>query len=90
MDNEEKIEKLASLVHEQWAHWMKYMIHKKTTEIGTKSIGGVCNQKYIQFDMKDYERWLQQMETPYSELTDKEKESDREWARKYLKIINSD
>jgi len=32
-------------------------------------------------------RWEVQIETPYSELSEKEKESDREWARKVLKIF---
>ncbi len=35
---------------------------------------------------ENIERWKKQIETPYSELTDKEKESDRVWARK---VINS-
>jgi hypothetical protein len=33
------------------------------------------------------ERWQKQIETPYSELTDKEKESDREQVRKYVPLI---
>lgn len=32
-------------------------------------------------------RWKKQIETPYSELTEKEKESDREWADKVLAIL---
>lgn len=31
-------------------------------------------------------RWRQQIEIPYSELTEKEKESDRDWARKAARI----
>ena len=31
-------------------------------------------------------RWKEQIETSYENLSDKEKESDREWARKVLKI----
>jgi hypothetical protein len=34
-------------------------------------------------------RWRRQINTPYSELSEKEKESDREWARKVLELINS-
>ncbi len=29
-----------------------------------------------------------QIETPYSELSEKEKDGDREWAEKVLKIVN--
>lgn len=35
---------------------------------------------------ENIERWKRQIKTPYSELTEKEKESDREWARKSFDI----
>jgi len=34
-------------------------------------------------------RWRKQIDTPYSELTEKEKESDRKWARKAICKINA-
>lgn len=34
-------------------------------------------------------RWRDQIVTPYSQLSEKEKETDREWARKVVKIIDS-
>jgi hypothetical protein len=34
-------------------------------------------------------RWKKQIKTPYSKLSEKEKESDREWARKVLNLIKS-
>ncbi len=33
-------------------------------------------------------KWVFQLETPYSELSEKEKESDRKWARKVLEIVS--
>ena len=36
---------------------------------------------------ENIERWKRQIETPYSELSEKEKDSDREWADKILSII---
>lgn len=33
-------------------------------------------------------RWKQQIKTSYASLSEKEKESDREWARKALEILN--
>lgn len=33
-------------------------------------------------------RWRRQIETPYSELSEKEKDSDREWAIKALEITD--
>ena len=35
-------------------------------------------------------RWRQQINTPYSELSEKEKDSDRKWANKVLDIIIDD
>ncbi len=35
---------------------------------------------------ENIERWRRQIDTPYSVLTDKEKESDREWADKALEV----
>lgn len=36
---------------------------------------------------ENIKRWKKQIKTPYALLSAKEKESDREWARKILKII---
>lgn len=33
-------------------------------------------------------KWKKQIKTSYSELSEKEKDSDREWAEKVLNIIN--
>jgi hypothetical protein len=33
-------------------------------------------------------RWKKQIETPYEKLTEKEKDSDREWALKTLEIVD--
>jgi hypothetical protein len=34
-------------------------------------------------------RWRKQIRTPYNRLTEKEKDSDRVWADKVIKIIES-
>lgn len=62
----DKIEVLASLEHEQWAHWTKYMLDNLTDE--------------------NISRWRLQIKTPYEQLTENEKESDRVWARKVSEI----
>lgn len=60
-------EELAALEHEQWSHWMAYLLDN--------------------LDYDNIKRWKRQMNTPYSELTEKEKDSDRVWADKVLDII---
>jgi hypothetical protein len=34
-------------------------------------------------------RWQQQIATPYASLSEREKESDREWARKILALLRA-
>lgn len=34
-------------------------------------------------------RWRRQIETPYNNLSEKEKESDRKWAKKVLSLIEN-
>jgi len=46
--------------------------------------------KYMLDNLTDenIERWRRQIDTPYAELTDKEKDSDRVWACKVLAVVN--
>jgi hypothetical protein len=74
---EDFIETLAAVEHEPWSHWQRYM-HEK----GVRQPDGSL---LIPADL--FERWQKQIETPYPELTDKEKESDREQVRKYIPLI---
>ena len=74
---EKLMERLAAVEHERWAHWQRYM-HGKSTK---QSDGSVL----IPPDL--VKQWERQLSTPYSELTEKEKESDREQVRKYLPIL---
>ena len=75
---DELVETLASVEHERWSHWQRYM-HSKCIPQGDD--GALL----IPADM--VKRWEKQIATPYSELTEDEKESDREQVRKYLPLI---
>ena len=74
----ELLETLASVEHERWAHWQRYM-HSRCVAQGDE--GALL----IPADL--VRQWEKQIGTPYSELTDAEKESDREQVRKYLPLI---
>lgn len=79
-EREAFVEAGADLEHSRWARWQKYM-HSKILpsaydgimEIGTELI----------------DRWERQIKTPYSELSEKEKESDRKEVRQYLPLLEA-
>ncbi len=70
-------EKLADLAHEVWAHWMRYLF-----SVSIKNEDGS-----VTIPADKASRWQRQMVTTYSELSEKEKASDREQADKYLAVI---
>jgi hypothetical protein len=74
---DELVEPLAAIEHERWSHWQRYL-HSQCSE--TK--GGM-----VQFAANLFHRWAVQIETPYANLSEKEKESDRQEVRRYLPLI---
>lgn len=71
------IEELAAIEHDRWAHWQRYM-HGKCEQ---RSDGALV----IPPDLVT--QWERQIANPYCELSETEKESDREQVRKYLPTI---
>lgn len=78
MSNELR-EQLADLEHQQWAHWTDYLFRRLS--LSPNSL------KVDEETKKDFERWVKQIITPYKDLSKKEKDADREWADKVLKLI---
>jgi hypothetical protein len=78
---DEIVEILAEKEHDRWAHWQKYM-HERVYD-SYESI----NPHLKVIPTEDFNRWERQIKTQYSELSEKEKESDRNQVRKYLPII---
>lgn len=76
LSSPELLETLAALEHERWSGWMKYQAEK----IGTKH-----PTTGEQFEV----RWKRQSETVYSDLPERERESDRVEARKTLTAIRA-
>lgn len=70
------VEHLADYAHAAWSHWMKYLF--------SKSIHQPDGSVLIPADL--VQRWQRQMNTPYRELSEQEKESDRNQARRILRI----
>lgn len=74
---DELLEELASIEHERWSHWQRY-VHGR----GIRQLDGSL---VIPADL--FQRWERQIATAYSNLSEEEKESDREQVRKYLPAI---
>ena len=71
------VEDLASIEHERWAHWQHYL-HGK----GIRQPDGS-----LLLPAELVSRWEAQIATPYAELSEGEKQSDREQIHRYLPRI---
>lgn len=78
---ERLLEKMAAIEHERWAKWQKYM-HSRILPTEHDSL--------MQIGSEWVERWNRQINTPYSELSEAEKESDREQVRPYLALLTEE
>ena len=73
----ELFEKLAAIEHERWADWQKYM-HDVCHRIATGAL--IIPAPLVR-------QWERQIATPYAELSEKEKESDRDQVRRYWDLV---
>jgi hypothetical protein len=72
-------EELSALEHERWAHWQKYLHGKCVANID----GSLTIPKHL------VEKWARQINTPYAELNEAEKDSDRSQVEKYFPILKA-
>jgi hypothetical protein len=72
-------ERLAAIEHERWADWQRYLHSKATDLIGS---GGAL---VIPADL--VERWERQIATPYADLSEAEKDADREQVDRYWPLV---
>lgn len=77
MTEQELIEQLADKEHASWARWMTYLFSKSSPN----DYGGVVLSR------ADVEHWRRQVATPYADLSEREKQSDREEVAHILPII---
>jgi len=78
MTKEELFERLASIEHERWADWQRY-VHSKCVK---NNDGTLTIPKWA------VEQWERQINTPYSGLTEEEKDKDREQVMRYWHLID--
>ncbi|MBB3948392.1 hypothetical protein GGQ73_004379 [Rhizobium skierniewicense] len=73
------LDQLASIEHERWAHWQKYM-HSKALR---QPDGSLIIPAYL------VTKWERQIALPFAQLSEAEKDSDREQVQKYLPLLKS-
>lgn len=70
-------EEVADLCHRQWAGWMEYLFSNGEFTIS----GGWIMPSWA------VDRWRRQVEAPYADLSDEEKDSDRKEADKFISLF---
>ena len=92
MSDPEDIEVLAAAEHESWSGWTKWMLGQIEKELrpAIDEAGRDGEDPMLAFEnLPCVQRWRRQMKTPYAELSEKEKESDRKEAREKVKVYRS-
>ncbi len=79
MNEQELIEQLASKEHASWAHWMEYLFSQCE----------VLPDASLRIPLRLALHWQRQVATPYAELSEKEKQSDRDEVAHILPIIRA-
>jgi len=73
------VDDLATIEHDRWAHWQAY-VHARGEHQADGSL--VLPPELVR-------RWQSQIETSFGNLSEAEKESDRDQVRRYLPLIAS-
>ncbi len=71
------IDELATIEHERWADWQRWMHGRCITH----------DDGSLTIPADDAARWERQIATPYADLTEKEKQSDRDQVARYWPLI---
>lgn len=85
-DAEELVEKLAAIEHERWADWQKWMHDKKVYAYACDACADQAS--IFRVPVEDMHRWNKQIETPYAELSEQEKRSDRDQVMRYWPLLS--
>lgn len=77
LESPEVLDRLATVEHERWAHWQRYM-HDQCLKQDDGSL--LIPPELVR-------RWEKQIMTPYAALTKTEQRSDQEQVLKYLPVV---
>ena len=72
------VEELSDIEHQRWADWQSYL-HSKL----------VFNPKSCVWELSEdlYRHWDRQINTPYKDLSEREKQEDRKQVYRYLPLL---
>ena len=73
------LEELAKVQHEIWSHWMTYLF----------KVSILNKDGSVTIPADKVEQWKKLTKTDYSDLTDEEKKSDLDQARKVVTAVNN-
>lgn len=79
LNEDELRERLAAIEHERWSDWQRY-VHD-VVAVRNPSDGSLTIQASA------VKAWERQMATPYADLTEREKDSDRQQVDRYWPLI---
>ena len=80
MTEDELREQFAAIEHERWAGWQAYM-------------HGLCERREdgaLIIPADRVAHWERQIATPYADLTEREKDSDREQVDRYWHLVTAE
>ncbi len=77
MTRDELFEELASIEHERWSRWQKYM-HSLCYELEAGDLVIPASR---------VKHWERQITTPYADLSEKEKNYDRDEVKRYWHLV---
>lgn len=78
-------ERLAAYAHDAWSRWMRHLCNRAGGNDDLRYSGRI-----LLTSMNDAERWARQMGTPYAELPEAERASDRAEADRILAILRGE
>lgn len=77
MTVDELFERLAAIEHERWSDWQRYL----------HSLCRIRDDGSLVIPVEHVERWERQMLSPYADLSEREKQSDRDQVARYWPLI---
>lgn len=83
MTKQELIEALAAIEHQRWSDWQKY-VHEKALPLNPAEPE---RPRDAWLSARDIEHWERLIATPYADLPEHSKQSDRDQVMRYLPLI---